>query len=61
MLDEPLDCKVFCEPEKKHLKEKQNSFGVKNLLLGSEVDHRHRVDFKGGEAMTFTSTLVKKI
>ena len=59
MLDEPLDSKVFCEREKKHLKEKQNRFGVKYLLLGSEVDHRRRVDFKGGEAMTFTSTVVK--
>ena len=59
MLDEPLGCKIFCEREKKHLKEKQNCFGVKNLLLGSEVDQRHRVDFKGGEAKTFTSTPVK--
>ena len=59
MLDEPLDCKIFSEREKKHLKEKQNCLGVKSPLLGSEVDHRHRVAFKGGEAMTFTSTLVK--
>ena len=59
MLDEPLDCKIFCEREKKHLKEKQNRFGVKNLLPGSEIDHRQRVVFTGGEARTFTSTLVK--
>ena len=58
MLDEPLGCKVFCEREKKHLKEKQNCFGLKNTFCW-EVDHRHRVDFEGGEAMTFTSTLVK--
>ena len=54
-----LIVKFFVNEKKKHLKEKQNCFGVKNLWQGSEVDHRHRVDFTGGEAMTFTLTLVK--
>ena len=54
-----LVVKFFVNEKKKHLKEKQNCFGVNNLVLGSEVDQWHRVDFKGGEAMTFTSTPVK--
>ena len=48
----------FVNEKKKHLKEKQKCFGLKNTFCW-EVDHRHRVDFEGGEAMTFTSTLVK--
>ena len=46
MLDEPLDCKIFSEREKEHLKEKQNCFGVKKFcwelksITGTEMTLR---------------------